>query len=191
MKQTNVQQSLPWPIGSTQYKRIQELASRMLSEFPVVRQTDDTCDVAHSAMIRLSAALQEIEPESELHFWRLVALAIRRTLFDVARRSRKVLPIDLPLASPSGREVQHRANWAEFHERVAEIPEVQREILELHWYAGLTQQQAAELLDVDIRTVQRRWRSARLSLHRILFECVPTSAMINVPRNGRAANGGE
>jgi len=183
MSTTTVKRTLHWPVGTAQYQRIRELASRMLRDFPGVRQSDDTCDVAHSAMIRLNATLQKVEPESELHFWRLCALAIRRTLIDLARSSRQLLPMEVPPAGDAGHSVQHEANWAEFHERVAELPERQKEILELHWYAGLTQQQVAELLHVDLRTIERRWRKARLSLHQLLFACVPTSAILNVPRS--------
>jgi RNA polymerase sigma factor (sigma-70 family) len=182
MNAAPLKQPLRWPIGNAQYRRIRILSSRMLSDFPTVRRTDDTSDVAHSAIIRLNASLQKVQPESELHFWRLVALAIRRTLLDVARQSKPPISLESDFEAEDRHCVDHQANWAEFHERVADLPETERELLELHWYAGLTQQQVAELLGVDIRTIERRWRTAKLSLHRLLYDCVPTSAILNAPR---------
>lgn len=178
---------LPWPIGPAQYRRIHELASKMLADFPRVRQMDDTSDVAHTAMIRLTAALQSVEPESELHFWRMVALQIRRTLQDLARQARRMVSLVDHAKTLHGadKHALHQANWAEFHERTAQLPQPQREVLELYYYAGLSQEQVADLLDLDVRTIQRRWRRAKLSLHQLVFECVPTSAIHSVPRNGK------
>ncbi len=51
-----------------------------------------------------------------------------------------------------------------FHEKVSALPEEERELFGILWYEGLTQDQAAELLGVSIRTVKRRWQSARLKL---------------------------
>jgi DNA-directed RNA polymerase specialized sigma24 family protein len=36
------------------------------------------------------------------------------------------------------------------------------------WYQGLSQGEAAALLEVDVRTVKRRWQAARLKLGRVL-----------------------
>lgn len=45
------------------------------------------------------------------------------------------------------------------------LPEEEREIFDLLWYQGLTQAEAANLLNISDRTVKRRWQSARLLLH--------------------------
>ena len=52
------------------------------------------------------------------------------------------------------------AVWGEFHEAVQKLPDGEREVFELLWYQGLTQEEAAELLACDRSTVKRRWRSA-------------------------------
>jgi RNA polymerase sigma factor (sigma-70 family) len=48
---------------------------------------------------------------------------------------------------------------------VEQLPEDEREIISLLFYEALTQEDAAQLLGVNIRTVKRRWQSARLKLH--------------------------
>jgi DNA-directed RNA polymerase specialized sigma24 family protein len=40
---------------------------------------------------------------------------------------------------------------------------------DLLWYQGLSQDEAAQALGVDVRTVKRRWREARLTLHQTLL----------------------
>ncbi|MFV2068565.1 MAG: RNA polymerase sigma factor, partial [Pirellulales bacterium] len=56
------------------------------------------------------------------------------------------------------------AEWAEFHAQIEQLPDDAREVFDLVWYGGLSQADAAEVLEVDPRTVRRRWRQARLSL---------------------------
>ena len=45
------------------------------------------------------------------------------------------------------------------------LPAEEREVLDLVWYGGLTQIEAAALLGISEPTVKRRWRAARLRLH--------------------------
>jgi RNA polymerase sigma-70 factor (ECF subfamily) len=56
------------------------------------------------------------------------------------------------------------AIWAEFHERAGELPEDQREVFDLVWYQGLTNAEAADVVGVSTKTIQRRWQAACLSL---------------------------
>ena len=60
-----------------------------------------------------------------------------------------------------------------FHEAIDKLPEREREVTELIWYHGMSQQDAAEALEVDERTVRRRWRSARLALSQLLVGVMP------------------
>ncbi len=54
--------------------------------------------------------------------------------------------------------------WMAFHEAVERLPVEEREVFGLLWYRGMTHAQAAEVLGVATKTVQRRWASARLML---------------------------
>src|SRR5262245_54188227 len=63
--------------------------------------------------------------------------------------------------------------WTAFHEAVEKLPADEREVAGLVFYHGWTQAEVAELLGVDVRTVQRHWLSARLSLREALQGDMP------------------
>jgi RNA polymerase sigma-70 factor (ECF subfamily) len=51
--------------------------------------------------------------------------------------------------------------WGAFHEAIDTLPADEREVFQLVWYGGLQQKDVAELLDISVPTVQRRWYKAR------------------------------
>jgi RNA polymerase sigma-70 factor (ECF subfamily) len=53
------------------------------------------------------------------------------------------------------------------------LPAEDREVFDLIYYQGLSQAEAAGLLDISERTLQRRWQSARLALHDALAGQLP------------------
>ena len=54
------------------------------------------------------------------------------------------------------------------HDHISDLPEDEREVVGLLFYQGLSQAEAAAVLGVAKRTVQRRWQAALLKLHRVL-----------------------
>jgi len=49
-----------------------------------------------------------------------------------------------------------------------EIDARQAKVIELRFFGGMSNREAAEILDVAVATVERDWRAARLWLHRRL-----------------------
>ena len=76
-------------------------------------------------------------------------------MFWPSRPARKVEPSSL-------------AEWDDVHEAVEQLPEDERETIDLLVYQGLTQKEAADLLGVDERTIRRRLHAARCRLDRTL-----------------------
>jgi RNA polymerase sigma factor (sigma-70 family) len=68
------------------------------------------------------------------------------------------------VAAESGDDPVDLAVWGEFHEAVNNLPERLREIFDLHFYHGLTQQEVADAMGVNVRTIKRHWLQARLEL---------------------------
>ena len=172
-------------------KRFEHLAGTMLRSFPKVKRWEQTGDVLQNAMIRLLKSLQSVRPESLQHFLSLAALQIRRELLDLARRytgpqspmahHQSVAgsnPHDSQDAqlhpSDETHEPSQLAEWCELHTQMEQLPEEERQVFELVWYQGLGQQEAADLLGCSLRTLKRRWQSARLRLFDLLGGELPT-----------------
>jgi RNA polymerase sigma-70 factor (ECF subfamily) len=165
----------------TASKRLEVLTHRMLRDYPRVRRWAQTDDVLQNALIRLCRALQQVRPATPRDFYALATMQIRRELIDLARHfagrenaaahheSDPVGP-DEPRAGRDSPDETHDpaalADWAEFHTQVTALPHEDREVFGLLFYQGLAQEDAAEVLGVSLRTVQRRWQAALLQLHR-------------------------
>lgn len=151
--------------------RFQKLTRKMLRDFPRLRRWEQTDDVFQTAALKLHRSLSEVKPESVRQFFGLAATQIRRTLIDLARHHYG--PAGQAAKHHSGKDKDHKgsadspeslASWAEFHERVDQLPDDEREVFQLLWYSGTTQREAAELLDISERTVLRRYCRAKLIL---------------------------
>jgi len=53
------------------------------------------------------------------------------------------------------------ATWREVHDRIAQLPEGERQLFDLLYYHGLSQVDAAKYLDWPLRTLTRRWLEAK------------------------------
>ena len=159
-------------------ERLRRLTRKMMADFDRLRRWEDADDIAQAATLRLYQSLKETIPDNPLSFFRLGALQIRRELLDLARHYYGPRGTGANHASglPSGSQSPadpgqstydpgHLAEWTEFHERIESLAEDERALIDLLWYQGLSQEDCAELLGVDVRTVQRRWVKVRLKLH--------------------------
>jgi RNA polymerase sigma-70 factor (ECF subfamily) len=159
--------------------RLRVLASYMLRrEFPSVRSWEQTDDVLHNVLIRLTDALAKIPiPCSSDHWWRLANQHLRWELMSLARHYAGPQGLG-PNLEPNGGQLDHAPDpsrelstlddWAAFHEAVGRLPEEEQRAFGLIWYDGLTQEQAAAQLGISLRTLGRRWRSALRQLARSL-----------------------
>jgi RNA polymerase sigma-70 factor (ECF subfamily) len=156
--------------------RLERLTRKMLKGFPSVQRWAQTDDVLQSALVRLLRALQQVKPASMREFFALTTEQIRRELLDMARHyygpegeganhASLVGGYDRPDYS---RDPSVLAAWAEFHQQVSRLPPDEREVVNLLFYQELAQAEAAGILGVTVRTVQRRWQSALLKLHDFL-----------------------
>lgn len=161
------------------YERLQMLARRMIRGFPQVRRWEDTADVVQAAGLRLHRALGDVDLRDARHLLRLTALQIRRELLDLARK----------YASPDSFAANHETNvlaaadgrllkaemalddcsdtadrletWTRFHAAIASLPPDDRELFDLVWFLGATQQDIAALRGDSPRTVRRRWEAIK------------------------------
>jgi RNA polymerase sigma factor (TIGR02999 family) len=167
-------------------ERVRHLARRMLRRYPTLARWEQTDDVLQGTLVRLHQTLQKVTPDSPRGFYALAATHVRRTLIDLARHhfgpegqgahhathvqgtaaEGDQSPAHEQAAAPA--EPASLEEWSEFHRRVEDLSEEEREVVHLLFYQGLTREEAADVLGVSARTVKRHWASARVQLHRAL-----------------------
>jgi RNA polymerase sigma factor (sigma-70 family) len=153
------------------FDRLRRLARKMLKCYPGVSRWEQTDDVLQNAVIRLDRALRSVAPPTAKDFFHLAAAELRRELLDLARRYGGPEGIGTHHSSREGVELAgttldsgRLAESTEFHQRIEALPDEDREIIDLLWYQGLTQAEAAAALRISERTVNRRWIKAHLRL---------------------------
>jgi RNA polymerase sigma-70 factor (ECF subfamily) len=165
--------------------RLQRLTRQMLQCHPAVKRWVETDDVFQGALLKLTRALKDVQPSATREFLALATQQIRRELIDLARHyygpegqganhasGAEPVAADKP---DSTFEPSNLAEWREFHAQIECLPEEEREVVDLLFYQGLSQSDTAALLDVSVRTVQRRWHEALLKLHEALHGQLPGS----------------
>jgi RNA polymerase sigma-70 factor (ECF subfamily) len=166
--------------------RLLRLTRKMFQARRDLHRWEQSDDVFQIAMLRLHRALSEVKPESVRHFFNLAAVQIRRTLLDLAKHHLGTHGqgtkhhTDGQPADDEGGSLHDRAEqpedlegWSAFHAQVEALSDEEREVVGLLFYELLTQQEAATVLGVSLRTVKRRWLSARCLLREKLNEPEP------------------
>lgn len=131
--------------------------------------------LVHEAYIRL-AGVRGMRIESRRHFYGAAAMAMRRILVEHARQ-RKAMKrggADLaraPIEEALNEAVDLRIDFERLDEALEELtvfaPQ-KAKIVELRYFAGLSIQETAALLEIAPATVKRHWTFARAWLHRAL-----------------------
>jgi RNA polymerase sigma factor (TIGR02999 family) len=149
------------------YPELKRLASSRARAQPGSAVT--TTALVHETFLKLTQA-GDLDLQDRLHFFRCSAKAMRHILIDQLRaaiagkRGGGVRPVSLP-ADLAGDGL---AEWLDLDRGLDDLDEVDpvlREVVELRFFAGLTEDEVAELMDCSTRTVQRKWRRARAFLY--------------------------
>jgi RNA polymerase sigma-70 factor (ECF subfamily) len=157
------------------WKRLLCITAKMFHGYPLLRRFEDTDDIFQKAMLRFWESLKRTAAGSLREFFGRASLEIRRTLRDLTRHyfgpegagCRKAVEVgedtvEKPEFTAPGMSPSELMAWEEFHTSIEELPAELREVFELIWYHELAQAEVAELVGVSVRTVQTRWREARL-----------------------------
>jgi len=156
------------------YHELRQLAaSRLAQEKP--GQTLQPTALVHEAWLKLTANKTDQKWDSRGHFFAAAAEAMRQILVDQSRRKaagkRNGNCIAFPIEQCAG-----KSEWA-LHEVLALNEALEKLMLEdaecadlvkLRLFAGLTTEEAGELLGIPTRTAYRCWDFAKAWLHREL-----------------------
>ncbi len=154
------------------YDELRKLAAaRLAREAP--GNTLDATALVHEAYVRLVGPADTDRWENRGHFFAAAATAMRRILIERARRKRRIIhgggrkrqelhPDLVAAPAPDDDLLGLDAALA----RLAERDPVKARLVELRYFAGLTGDQAAQILGISPKTADRYWAFARAWLRR-------------------------
>lgn len=127
--------------------------------------------LVHEAYLRL-VGKQASEWQNRKHFLAAAAQVMHHVLVDCARARRAQKRGGNLCRVELDKELPASGDWAvdllDIHEalgRLAKLDERQARVVEMRFFAGLTEVEIAEILGVSERTVKREWEFARAWLH--------------------------
>jgi RNA polymerase sigma factor (TIGR02999 family) len=162
------------------YNELRRLAAaQMARENP--GQTLDATALVHEAYLRLVGPADEKRWENRGHFFAAAAEAMRRILVEAARRKKRLrhggavrreeLPADGPAVTSPMEDI---VAVNEALDKLAVADPRAAKLVKLHYFAGLTIEQAADVLGISVRKAYAVWAYARAWLFRCLEGEGPT-----------------
>jgi RNA polymerase sigma-70 factor (ECF subfamily) len=161
----------------TIYVRYEQLLRAVIS--PVMRDESEVDDVIHDVLLQVWQQGDRYNPNDRGLRGLLVTLARRRALDRVRRRTayRRAQEslqgeIDNPLVNQYGvAENQAQANDLSdlLHRFIGELPEAQREVIDLTFFKGMSQREIASRRHIALGTVKTRLHLAQRKLRNHLL----------------------
>jgi RNA polymerase sigma-70 factor, ECF subfamily len=157
-------------LASAVYQELHRLAARCMYGERSDHSLQATI-LVHEAFIRL-VAQDDRSWQNRAHFFGAAAQVMRCILIDYARNRRAVkrgsgqpkVPFDETIALSN----DNCEEWIAVDQalnRLAERDARMARIVELRFFAGLKEEEIAEVLGISVRTVKRDWRVAKAWLH--------------------------
>ena len=156
------------------YDELRKLAAARLAAEPAGHTLQPTA-LVHEAYLRLVGGGDRPDWDGRGHFFAAAAEAMRRILVEAARRKKRLRHGgglrrgDLPAYGPAiTTPVEDVVAVDEALEKLAAADPQAAELVKLHYFAGLTIEQAAAVLGVSVRKAYTIWSYARAWLFRCL-----------------------
>jgi RNA polymerase sigma factor (TIGR02999 family) len=158
------------------YQELRRLAAQRLTREPA-GQTLQATALVHEAYLRLVDGEQQQQWNSRGHFFSAAAEAMRRILIENARRKKRLKhggghqrvgmdQAEIAIGSPT----DDLLALDEAMHRLGEQDPVKAQLVELRFFAGLSVEEAADVLGISGITAKRYWRYARAWLRRSVSE---------------------
>lgn len=156
------------------FEDLRQIAGRMFRRESDGHTLQPTA-LVHEAYLRLLN--QKVQWQNREQFFSVAALLMRRILVDYAKgretvkRGRGIpkVPLDEALGVADFREPDvNMVALDEALSRLATLDPRQAQIVEMHFFMGLSHEEIAEVLGISVSTVKREWKTAKLWLYREL-----------------------
>ena len=153
------------------YAELRRLAQSRIANLPPGNTLQPTA-LVHEAYMRL-VGRDDPGWDGRGHFFAAAAESMRQVLVDQARRKKRLKrggdkkrmdfeEFDVPLASP----VEDILALDEALERLQKDDERKARIVSLRFFAGLTREETAAVMNISVPTIDREWRYIVARLHR-------------------------
>jgi RNA polymerase sigma factor (TIGR02999 family) len=155
------------------YDELRRMAGRYMRR-ETQGHTLQTSALVNEAYLKL-VDQKSVKWQNRAHFFGVASQLMRRILVDHARsRSRakrggKTRMISLAGQAVLSKESSEVIALDEALKQLAEMDPRKSRIVEMKFFGGLTTEEAAEVLNITSRTVEREWRKARAWLNRALI----------------------
>lgn len=151
------------------YDELHQIAHRYLRK-EYNAPTLQTTALVHEAYLKL-VDQYSVDWENRGQFFAIAAQAMRRILVDHARErhAKKRDGIKIPLDDADAVSVEVNGNILDLDmalEELTTFDETQAKIVELRYFAGLTFEETAKVLNMSTATTHREWNMARAWLYR-------------------------
>lgn len=131
--------------------------------------------LVHEAYLKLAGS--GMPASDRAHFLAIAARAMRQVLVDHARRRKAVKrggDMVCTTLTDSGGQVEFRPDeLIALDEALEQLDPRQRQVVEFRFFAGMEEQEIADVLGVSDRTVRREWVKARAWLYRAMYPDEP------------------
>ncbi len=145
-----------------------------LTRPPLNLQADE---LLSAVVERLLKALEKARPQNVRQFFALANQHMRWELNDLARRLDKKAPdgelLDSLAVAPEASGSELSQNARRMLEAIEALPEIEKEVFSLVRIQGMTQTEAAEVMGVSLKTIQRRLNHSLLLLTETLSDLEP------------------
>lgn len=176
------------------HNRLERMTRKMLhGSFERLSNSEQTMDVVQNVYLRLLKGWDKIVSDANgqviqtsAEYFKRTARLLREVLIDLCRshygrdvQRPGMIPLQPGSSDDSNAGWQHDPGneslgpsplsmWTEFHLAVEKLPEELRQVVDLHWYQGLTHEETGQLLDLPEPKVRRKWTEAKTILNHYL-----------------------
>jgi len=159
-------QTSPEDLFSLVYRELRQIARAYMRRERADHTLQATA-LVHEAYLRLFEG-QDLQWENRSHLFCTVTRAMRRVLVDHSRKHKAerhggaLKKVELSEDGPAlYKDLPQLLALDEALERLSSLNPRQSQVVDLHSFAGLTEEEVAEVLGVSLRTVKNDWRFAK------------------------------
>ena len=151
------------------YPELKRLAGARLSVMSAGQTLTPTV-LVHEAYDRLIQA-SNLDIQSRRHFFATAGKVMRYIIVDhlrasgASKRGGDLVAVTLTEAVARSADRSELLELDQALDELDRVNPVHRELVELHFFAGLPMSECAELLEISVRTAWREWQRARAFLH--------------------------